>query len=247
MSKYVIANWKMNGTSASITDHMCRLAKHFSSKAIENKLSVIVCAPHVYLGALKTLTKDLPISIGGQDCHSHAKGAFTGETSAEMLADVGCKYVLIGHSERRKYNGEDESVLQEKVIIAQHAGLTPILCIGESAIEREQKATLEVLRRQLSILKEIQGNVLISYEPDWAIGTGVTPDLEYAQIVCHSIADEYRRLTDRNAYVIYGGSVNAENASGFIQSKDIDGILVGGASLAPESFGQIIEISAQSS
>ncbi|MDR1475302.1 MAG: triose-phosphate isomerase [Holosporales bacterium] len=245
MKKYIIANWKMSGTSAGIADYIACLTKYLTNKRVENELTVIICAPHVYLSTLKDLTKELSISVGGQDCHTHTKGAFTGETSAEMLADIGCKYVLIGHSERRKYNGEDESILKNKVIMAQNAGLIPILCVGESLVEREQNATLEVLKRQISILDEVKGETLIAYEPDWAIGTGVTPKFNDIQTMCNTIASEYHKLTGKDAYILYGGSVNAENVLDFMQSEDVDGVLVGKASLLPESFGKIIEIGAQ--
>ncbi len=246
MNKYIIANWKMNGSLSSMKDYVKVFTQSMCDVDRDLMPSVIVCPAYVYLAQLSELLNDSGISVGGQDCYTRISGAFTGEVSASMLADVGCKYVLVGHSERRKYNGEDESILKDKLISAQHAGLTPVLCIGESIVEYEQKTTTQVLKRQMSIIDGLEGNIILSYEPDWAIGTGLTPKIEEIEEIHNFVSFEYNKLSGRKTSVLYGGSVNVENVEKFVSNDAVGGVLVGGASLMPETFAQLVKICCKS-
>jgi triosephosphate isomerase (TIM) len=208
---------------------------------------VVVCPPFVYLYELARLLRDAPLGLGAQDVCAEASGAFTGEVSASMLKDVGCAYAIVGHSERRQLYREDDALVARKFVAAQAAGLVPILCVGETLEERERDATREVIARQLDAVLGLAGEAalaraVVAYEPVWAIGTGKTASPEQAQDV-HAFIRE--RIAARDARiaaalrVVYGGSVKAANAAELFAMPDVDGGLVGGASLKSDEFLRI--------
>jgi triosephosphate isomerase (TIM) len=238
----IAANWKMNMTLESAGALITQLADSAYSD------TVVVCPPSPYLYPVKLLLNQSGsnIQLGGQNVHEEDKGAHTGDISAEMLKDVGCEYVIIGHSERRMI-GETDELVNKKVVKALEKKLTPIVCIGETAEQYEQGLTKEVVSSQIQ--EALNGvtdisNIVIAYEPVWAIGTGKSATAEQAQDI-----HEYIRTTLEKAYgiladevpVLYGGSVKANNAQQFSSMNDIDGVLVGGASLKAEEFKAIIQ------
>ncbi len=239
---FVAGNWKMHGNKAFIKDLMTGL-NALSEHAINT--TVAICPPYAYIDyAQKCLMTD-NISIGAQNmCVEPEKGAFTGEISAMMLKDLGCSYVILGHSERRAIYGETDSQVASKVKVAISAGLTPILCVGETLIEREAGQVAEVIARQLDAVLSGVGitgfaTLVIAYEPVWAIGTGKTASAAQAQEVHKFIREKLSKLNDdiANRIIIqYGGSVNPSNAKELFSQPDIDGGLIGGASLKSKDF-----------
>jgi triosephosphate isomerase len=229
LKKIVVANWKMHGSSAHCRDYASALRPYIS-----HLVDLIICPPFPYLTALR----DDSWNLGGQNCHMLAEGAFTGEVSATMLRDVGCKYVLIGHSERRSHFGESDVHVSKKCAAAQSAGLRPIVCVGETASDKAENRTRSVIIQQLSHLKTLDGvtNFLIAYEPVWAIGTGVTATIEDIVLVFEMIKEIFP-----NQPILYGGSVKADNALEILSLPIVDGVLVGGASLDPHALGKIIQ------
>ena len=244
--KTIIAgNWKMNKT---LTE-----TKAFA-EAIKPQLGrhkwceVVLCVPGVNIPGAVRLFKDTRVAIGGETCHYEASGAFTGEVTVEMLKDVGAKYVIIGHSERRQYYNETDFTVNKKVHAALEAGLRPIVCVGESLEQRELGVTNELISYQVKValagLSETQvRRVVVAYEPIWAIGTGKVATTEQAQEVCKAIRECIAEIYDDAAAaairIQYGGSVSASSAPELFAQEDIDGGLVGGASLKPD-FGQIV-------
>jgi len=233
----VIANWKMNG-SVDFIDQWTNVFTTFSPVNTE----LAVCPPFVYIRYLqqKFLTSALDINVGAQDCSVHESGAFTGEVSAGMLADVKCPWVIVGHSERRQYFHETDEIINKKMRKAIEHKLLPILCCGESLEQRESGVTLEFIKKQIVnafkyIPPEKVINCIIAYEPIWAIGTGRVATAEQAQEVCSAIRtnirDIYGAVVAERIRILYGGSVNAGNANHIFSMPDIDGGLVGGASL----------------
>jgi triosephosphate isomerase len=213
----------------------------------EAEAEVLLCPPFVYLWEAGRLLKDTDVALGAQSVCAEAQGAFTGEISASMLRDVGCRFVLVGHSERRQYYGEDDALVARKFVAAQAQGLTPVLCVGETLEEREAERTVEVVARQLEAVLAVSGvgavgKAVVAYEPVWAIGTGRNATPEQAQEVHAMIRG---RIAARDATIgasvriLYGGSVKASNAQELFAMADIDGGLVGGASLKAEEFAQI--------
>ena len=250
--KTVIAgNWKMNKTPSQTKEFMNEL------KGILPKgrwCDVALCVPAVCIPAAVRAVRDTRIGIGAENCHFEAKGAFTGELSTEMLVDAGCKYVIIGHSERREMFGETDETVNKKVLAALEAGLTPIMCCGETLAQREAGITAEHITMQIKLgLQNVPEDkirkVIIAYEPIWAIGTGLTATPEQAEEVCEMIRTVVRKLySSKNARaisILYGGSMNEKNAYELLAQPDIDGGLIGGASLVPEKFVQIIEAANQ--
>ena len=241
MIKPLIAgNWKMNGTRASIRALLDAIGQRVPREGVE----VAVCAPHIYLEQAQRELSDSPIHVGAQDANEKDSGAYTGETSAAMLADLGCRYVIIGHSERRALFGDTDARVAAKFTAVQRHGMTPILCVGETLDEREQGITQAVVSRQLDAVMDSAGvaalaNAVIAYEPVWAIGTGKTATPEQAQDVHAAIR---ARVAARDASVasglriLYGGSMNAANAKSLLAMPDINGGLIGGASLKAEDF-----------
>lgn len=254
--KLVAGNWKMNndrdGALALITD----IVKRYRGFENEINAGVVLCPPFLYLQTCVELLKDLPgLKTGAQNCHSEAKGAFTGEVSAPMLAALGVSHVIIGHSERRMYFGEDAAFLKAKVIAALAAGLTPIFCCGEVREERESGRHFDVVEHQLTaslfgLSSADFQRIIIAYEPVWAIGTGLTATRQQAQEMHQFIRSlvnvKYSKLAEETI-VLYGGSCNAANAAELFSQPDVDGGLIGGASLKADDFMEIIKAASQQS
>lgn len=237
--KLVIGNWKMNGrreASAALVNAM------LADPRI-NRAGVGIAAPAVYLPLLQGILSGSQVALSAQDVSRFGKdGAFTGDISAAMLADVGCHYVLVGHSERRQYHGEDETVLREKLLNVLAAGLVPVLCVGETLAERENGVYKDVIRRQLSVLEGLAPHqVVVAYEPVWAIGTGKVASLEQISAMHADIKAWCLQIqkSDASICTLYGGSVKADNAEAILSIDSVDGALVGGASLDVESFAMI--------
>jgi triosephosphate isomerase len=239
----VAGNWKMHGSRAE----NARLIGELVEAADGAASDVAVCPPFVYLWEIARLLKGSAIALGAQNVGAEAQGACTGEVSAAMLKDVGCTLAIVGHSERRHLYGEDDALVARKFVATQAAGLTPILCVGETLEERERGATREVVVRQIESVLGVAGagafeRAVVAYEPVWAIGTGKTASPEQAQEVHALIRDRVGARDARIAAalrVLYGGSVKAANAAELFAMPDVDGGLVGGASLKAEEFVRI--------
>ena len=250
--KTIIAgNWKMNKT-ASETQAFAAEIKALLPDTV--KCETLVCIPALNITTAQKALKGTKIAVGAETMHEEAKGAFTGEMAANMLTDLGVKYVIIGHSERRQYYNETDASVNRKVRAALNAGLIPIVCVGESLAQREMGVTSELLAYQVMCAlsgvsaKEVR-KVVIAYEPIWAIGTGKTATSEQAQEACEGIRALLRKKYDARAAravsILYGGSMNAKNAAELLAMPDIDGGLIGGASLKPADFVTIIEAANQ--
>ena len=246
MGKYVIAgNWKMNKTPAEATE----LIEAIKPLVKDATCDVVVGVPFVDLCAALEAVKGSNIGVAAQNCHWEKSGAYTGEISAEMLKAMGVGYVILGHSERRTYFGDTNVTVQKRMRAALDAGLTVILCVGEYLEQREQGVTGEVCAMQTKIAlggvsKEELARVIIAYEPVWAIGTGRTATAEQANEVCALIRETVAGLYDGDAAaavtIQYGGSMNAANAAELLAQSDVDGGLIGGASLKPQDFATIV-------
>lgn len=246
LRKAVIAgNWKMNKTP----NEAAALISDLKPLVADADCEVVVCVPFVDLNNVIMLTKDTNIKVGAENVHWAESGAFTGEISAAMLTEMGVEYVVIGHSERRTYFGETNETVQKRVRAALNAGLKPILCVGETLDERQKNITFEVISTQVKIAlagvsEEELKNIIIAYEPVWAIGTGVTATDDQAEEVNKYIRDLIADLYTKeaaDAFVVqYGGSMNAGNAASLLAKEDIDGGLIGGASLKPNDFAAIV-------
>ena len=250
--KTIIAgNWKMNKTMTETRT----FAEEFKPLLGKPKwCEVVLCVPTVNLQAALRLFKDTRVAIGAQNMHYEEKGAYTGEVSAEMLRDLGVKYVIIGHSERRQYWNDDDIIVNKKVHAAINAGLRPIICVGESLEQRELGITKELVDLQVKtalagVPAEKMRHVVIAYEPLWAIGTGKTATAEQANEVNEEIRTVIRKLygarVARSVTILYGGSMNAKNATELLAQPDVDGGLIGGASLNPGDFTTIINAANQ--
>jgi triosephosphate isomerase (TIM) len=242
--KLIVGNWKMNGALASNQTLIDALLAGASAGAFN--ADVAVCAPTVYLSQLQSLLEGHPIALGAQDVSQHEVGAFTGETSAAMLREFGVRYCLVGHSERRQYHGESNSLVSLKAKQALACGITPIVCVGETLAEREAGQTEAVVKRQLAAVIHDNGHciseIVVAYEPVWAIGTGKTATAEQAQEVHAVLRAQLKAATEHadRIHILYGGSMNAANAAQLLAQPDIDGGLVGGASLKSTDFLAII-------
>ena len=243
MKKLIAGNWKMNG-NLTTNDALVRALV----KGLENEAScaVAVCVPAPYLAQVQMLRAGSALELGAQDVSQHAEGAFTGEVSAAMLKEFGVRYAIVGHSERRQYHAESDSLVAEKARAALAAGITPIVCVGETLAEREADRTEEVVKRQLAAVIHTNGHciseIVVAYEPVWAIGTGRTATPEQAQQV-HAVLRAQLKAASGHAervHILYGGSMNAANAAALLAQSDIDGGLVGGASLKAQDFLQIV-------
>ena len=242
MRKTLVAgNWKMNGTQA-MTAELCQGIVDGISAA--GDVEVLVCPPAILVSTAAQALSGSEVAVGGQDLDVNAGGAFTGQTSASMLLDAGCKYVIVGHSERRQFYGDTDALVAEKTQVALDAGLVPIVCLGESQAERESGVTEQVVGTQLQAVLDKVGiaafsGIVIAYEPVWAIGTGLTATPEQAQevhaFIRKMLADQDQGVADQ-CRVLYGGSMKPENAAELISKQDIDGGLIGGASLAAKDF-----------
>lgn len=244
--KFIAGNWKMNTSRAEGV----ALATAIAAKAADSpNVEVAVCPPSLYLEAVGQAIKGSTVGLGAQNCYHEAKGAFTGENSPAMLVDIGCKYVIIGHSERRQIFKESNHDVNRKVLAALGVGLTPIVCVGESLEQRQSGQTAAVVREQIegslaSLSVEQMLKIVIAYEPIWAIGTGVVATPQQAEEV-HAdlrklLETRYTPEVAASVRIQYGGSVNAENAATLLSQPNIDGALVGGAALKAEGFLAII-------
>jgi len=237
----VAGNWKMNGSLDSITALVEGIKAGLDSVTTAE---MVVCPPFVYIPTVASLIGNASISLGAQDVSDQEAGAHTGEVAPAMLTDVGCKYVIVGHSERRSIYGESDAFTASKFAAARNAGLIPILCVGELLEEREQGITEQVVSRQLDAVIDLEGvgalaDAVIAYEPVWAIGTGKTATPDQAQDVHAFIRGKLAALDSSVAdkvRILYGGSMNAANAAELLAMADIDGGLIGGASLKPADF-----------
>jgi triosephosphate isomerase len=244
-NRLVVGNWKMNGSRAANAALLAGLRS-----ALPFPAAVAVCVPAPYLGEVAAALRGGPIAWGAQDCSSHASGAFTGEVSAAMLAEFECRYVIVGHSERRALHGEGDALVAEKAAQALAAGLTPIVCVGETLAEREAGQTAAVVARQLGAatdkLGDAIGDTVIAYEPVWAIGTGRTASPAEAEAVHAQLRAQLATRSPRAAAVsiLYGGSVKPDNAAALFGQSNIDGGLIGGASLNAEHFAAICKAAA---
>lgn len=242
--KIIAGNWKMNMTPSEAV----KLVETLKPLVASDEVDVVYCVPAIDIVPVVEAVKGTNVAVGAENMYFEEKGAFTGEISAAMLVDAGVKYVIIGHSERRDYFKEDDALLNKKVKKAFEAGLTPILCCGESLEQREMGVTMDWIRFQIKsdlvgITAEQVASMVIAYEPIWAIGTGKTATTEQAQEVCKGIreciAEMYDEATAEAVRIQYGGSVNAATAPELFAQPDIDGGLVGGAALKPD-FGKIV-------
>lgn len=240
----VVGNWKMNGTLAQASSLADAILQGIAQKA--PKAALVLAPPATALVAVQQRIAKSGISLAGQNCHWEDTGAFTGEISPAMLSDVGCTYVIVGHSERRHVFNESDEIIAKKLAAAVRNNLHPILCVGETLDQRKAGKTMEVIMRQLQLaLKEpnqnVIGNLELAYEPVWAIGTGHNADSSQIVEVHGAIRNHLTSSFGKTSFrILYGGSVNAENASNIGKTSEVNGLLVGGASLKPESFLPII-------
>ena len=238
---FVAGNWKLNGSREDVSQLIEGILGGIQDV---KKAEVVVCPPYVYLSQVADLLKDSPVEWGAQNVSEHDSGAFTGEVAAPMIKEFGCKYAIIGHSERRSIYGETDEQIVQKFAALKNAGITPILCVGELLEEREAGKTEEVVGRQIDAVLNVAGiaqfeNTVIAYEPVWAIGTGVTASPEQAQdvhaFIRQRLATKDSSIAER-VQILYGGSVKPDNAAELFAKPDIDGGLIGGASLDAAGF-----------
>lgn len=245
----IIANWKMNGSRSSIA----ALAEHIILGVQSLSVEVVICPPALFIADVAGCIKDMaspayvqPVEIGAQNVCEYGDGAYTGEVSGSMLREFGCRYVIIGHSERRQYYHESDEQVASKLVAAQQAGLLPVLCVGETAAQHERGETKHVVQGQLKAIIDQVGlealaAAVIAYEPIWAIGTGKVATAEAAQQVLSDVRAQLS-APGEHTRLLYGGSVTTENAEQLFRQQDINGALVGGASLDADQFVQICKI-----
>ena len=245
--KLIAGNWKMNGSLAANEALVKALLQGVSTPACD----VALCVPAPYLAQVQSLVAGSPLALGAQDVSAHPQGAFTGEQSAAMLKDFGVRYAIVGHSERRQYHGETDEAVAAKAAAALANGVTPIVCVGETLAERDAGQTEEVVKRQLAAVIHVNGHciseIVVAYEPVWAIGTGKTATPAQAQAVHAVLRAQLHHAASEHAagiQILYGGSMNAANAAELLSQPDIDGGLIGGASLKAPDFLQIIAAAA---
>jgi triosephosphate isomerase len=244
--KFIAGNWKMNTTRAEAVALASAVALKVGGKSA---VEVAVCPPSLYLDPIVQAVKGSAVGVGAQNCYHESKGAFTGEISPQMVRDIGCTYVILGHSERRQIFKESNQDVNRKLLAALGAGLVPIVCVGETLEQRQGGKTAAVVREQVegslaNLSAEQMGHIVIAYEPVWAIGTGVVATPQQAQDV-HAdlrrlLESRYNSTVASAVRIQYGGSVNADNAASLLGQADIDGALVGGASLKADSFLAIV-------
>lgn len=244
----IAGNWKMNKTFQEAEDFLVDIFEYLHQKDLE-KIETIICLPFPYLEMGTDLAVESNLSIGAQNVSEHESGAYTGEISAEMLHSLDVDHCIIGHSERRKYFAENDETINKKLKILQHYNIIPIVCIGESLQQRESGKAKDVIKAQLQgVLQDVKvnNNLVIAYEPIWAIGTGKTATPQQAQEI-HSfirswLKENYNTEIAESLPILYGGSVKPENVSDLLAQEDIDGGLIGGASLDSKKFKKLIEI-----
>ncbi len=247
----VAGNWKMNGDSSANAELVAGI---LAAVPASDKVRLLICPPFPYISTVATQIAGSKVSLGAQDVSEHPVGAYTGEVAPAMLRDIGCSYVIVGHSERRTLNGETSVQVANKFQAALDVGLTPILCIGETLEEREAGKTNAVIEEQLDAVLAASGIVafrsaVIAYEPVWAIGTGRTASPEQAQDVhrhIRAVLEKHDGGVAAAVQILYGGSMKGDNAAGLIAMQDIDGGLIGGASLRAADFLAIADAAAQS-
>ena len=238
--KLVVGNWKMNGSHAANAELLAGL--HAAGPWVAE---VVVCPPFPYLAEVALTLQGGDIAWGAQDCSAHDSGAYTGEVAAAMLCEFGCRYVIVGHSERRALHAESDQLIADKAKAALAHRLTPIVCVGETLAEREAGHTTDVVKRHMSAVIHTLGHcisqIVVAYEPVWAIGTGKTATPEEAQAVHALLRAQLKAATEHagDMKILYGGSVKADNAAALFSQPDIDGGLIGGASLKPAEFAAI--------
>ncbi|MEZ5781659.1 MAG: triose-phosphate isomerase [Rhizobiaceae bacterium] len=241
----VAGNWKMNGTADHL-DELRAIGNGFM-RGLDAQTEALICVPATLLSRAATTLSSTPVRTGGEDCHPKANGAHTGDISAEMLKDAGASHVIVGHSERRTDHGEDDQLVRDKAAAAWRAGLVAIICIGETRQERESGTTLDVLSRQIAGSIDSSAtarNTIVAYEPVWAIGTGLTPTVADVTEAHAHIRSELGKLLGAEAgkmRILYGGSVKPSNAIELMRIENVDGALVGGASLKSADFLGIAE------
>ncbi|MDR2412784.1 MAG: triose-phosphate isomerase [Rickettsiales bacterium] len=229
--KIIVGNWKMNGSAAELETMISAL------ELVETKNKVAICVPFTMLGA-----KSEKLAFGAQDVSTHEKGAYTGEISAGMLADAGAKYVIVGHSERRQHHNETNGIVRQKASQALARGLIPIICVGETMEEKESGKTMDIIAAAVSesVPADVNTDIIIAYEPRWAIGAGLTPTESEIAAAHALIAKTLESMGLSGTAILYGASVNGGNANEIMSIKNVDGVLVGGASLKPDGFIPII-------
>ncbi|NBV38282.1 MAG: triose-phosphate isomerase [Verrucomicrobia bacterium] len=248
----IAGNWKMNKTSTEGVELVKEIA---AAVGTESSVNVLLCPPFTALSAVSSAVEGTHLGLGAQNMHDKVSGAFTGEISASMLRDLYVTHVILGHSERRSIFGENDAFINRKVLAALSASLKPILCVGELLSEREANQTMEVVRRQIEqglagVPAAKAENVVIAYEPVWAIGTGKTATPAMAQEV-HAfirklLAQQFGAESASRILILYGGSMKPDNADALLAEQDIDGGLIGGASLEAKSFVELVQIAAKS-
>jgi triosephosphate isomerase len=238
--KLIAGNWKMNGGLEANEALVRAVVAGLSARA--SSCDAAVCVPAPYLAQVQALCQGSALALGAQDVSEHAQGAYTGEVSAQMLREFGARYAIVGHSERRQYHGESDALVSHKARAALAQGITPIVCVGETLAEREAGQTEAVVKRQLAAVIHANGHciseIAVAYEPVWAVGTGLTASPEQAQQV-HAILRAQLRAATAHAdrvSILYGGSMNAANAANLLAQADVDGGLIGGASLKAPDF-----------
>jgi triosephosphate isomerase (TIM) len=246
--KIVAGNWKMNMVLSEGIELAKSVKKHLVEHPTE-KATAVLCTPFIHLAPVSEILKDTQIGLGAQNCASEASGAYTGEISADMIKSTGAQYVIIGHSERRSYYNEDDSLLFKKTQLALKSGLKVIFCCGEVLQEREKQIHFDVIKKQVleglfNLQKEDLKNIIIAYEPVWAIGTGLTASPQQAQEMHHFIRtliqENYGKEIAGETSILYGGSCKPSNAAEIFSMPDVDGGLIGGASLKKDDFYAII-------
>ena len=230
---FIAANWKMNLDKKSILE----FSKQLQSFKFSNKVKACIFPPTTYIDYLNNLIYNLPVSVGGQNCHYKSSGAFTGEISPAFLKDTGCEYVIIGHSERRTFNNESNDEIKSRAQSAIDANLKPIICVGENLVDREKGDACKFVEQQLiQCLPSDLKNSLIAYEPIWSIGTGKIPSINDIEKMHKHIKETVFEIINTKIKVLYGGSVNLTNINNILNINNVDGVLVGGASLKVKDF-----------
>ncbi|TVQ83217.1 MAG: triose-phosphate isomerase [Micavibrio sp.] len=248
-TKLIAGNWKMNGMpddSVRRTEQILSFVKSHK-QALGDKATVLLCPPATLLPLLHPLVKNSPVFLGGQDCHPQTSGAFTGDISAEMLKNAGCSSVIVGHSERRAGHGESDELVAQKAAAVHRTGMTAVICVGETAEQRAKGLAEKTVRSQIAASLPVDtlyaDNTVIAYEPVWAIGSGETATREDVETMHGFIRDFLRKKFPAlsEAQLLYGGSVKGANAKQILEYENVDGVLVGGASLNATEFCKIIE------
>ncbi len=249
--RLIVGNWKMHKTISEALDFVKQLADLLSKSPPAKNVEIVVAPPFTALAAVSTAIKSLPISLAAQDVHWEDLGAFTGEVSIPMLKEAGCRYVIIGHSERRRYFGETDATVKKKVAAVLHHGLRPILCVGETGEQRSNGQTEQVLSGQLTealsgVEKDRAADIVVAYEPVWAIGSGQPATAEQTRDAHRHIRTTVTALWGQEAGerlpILYGGSVTPDNIGEFLALREVDGALVGGACLDPAQFAKILAV-----